>query len=48
MINKQYNKELMIDKQKKMLWWIKNNSLFLNNTLQQNMEIIENILQLKF
>ncbi len=48
MLNKTYNHELLINKQKKMLWWIKNNSLFLDNKLEDNIKLIENKLNITF
>lgn len=41
MINKKYNLEKMLDKQRKVIWWIYNNSLFYDKSIEFNIKVLE-------
>lgn len=41
MVNKKYNLEKMLDKQKKVIWWIYNNSLFYDKSIEFNIKVLE-------
>ena len=47
MINKKYNLNKMLDKQKKVIWWIYNNSLFCDKSVNFNIKVLENHLKEK-
>ena len=45
MINNDYDYYKMMDKQKKIVWWYINNNLFLENSAEQNTNILNNHLK---
>lgn len=47
LINKKYNEKIMINKQKKIVWWLKNNMLFDYLSVENNIKIIENHIKTK-
>ena len=48
MINKNYDYEIMLQKQKELVWWLYNNSLFYDKSVEDNIKVIEKHLNITF